>query len=177
MSYFSPERMPALRASRREAARLQLEQLTARSWRRRWLAFGGRRLRIVICVGVAAALLGTGAATIAAVSYQPVTNAAMAKCYTMANLDGVSATVNAAGNAGSQKLARNALAICKALYRQGWLRRGASKITRPGNGRGGYPVPGLVVCAVAGGHAAVFPGGPEVCSKLGLRAMLGGPDA
>ncbi len=100
----------------------------------------------------------------------------MAKCYTKADLGGVSATVSASGNAGSRKLAHNALAVCKALYRQGWLRRGAGKITRPVNGEGGHPVPRLVVCAIAGGQAAVFPGGPQVCSKLGLRSMLGGPE-
>lgn len=58
MPYFSPERMPTLRTSRREAARLQLEQLIARSGRRRRLVFRGRGLRVVICVGVAVAFLG-----------------------------------------------------------------------------------------------------------------------
>ncbi|HET9896213.1 MAG TPA: hypothetical protein VFQ44_14895 [Streptosporangiaceae bacterium] len=176
MSYFSPERMPSLRPTRREAARLQLEQVVARSGRRWRLLFRGRRARLVTCFGVAAALMSTGAATFAAVSYQPVTNSAMARCYTIADLGGVSATVPVAGHAGSRKLARNALAVCKALYQQGWLRRGATKITKPAGAAEQHPVPRLVVCAIAGGLAAVFPGGPRVCAKLGLRPMLDDPD-
>jgi hypothetical protein len=165
MNYFHPQRMPAFPARRREAARRQLEQVIARS-----IASGRRRKLAVIALGAAVVVVGTGAAAFAVAQYQPVTDTTQARCYTTADPAGTSyTTVADASGPGGQSRVRDAVAVCAGLYRQGFLRVGAAGVVRP-TGSGPHSVPRLVACTMSDGAAAVFPGGPATCARLGLPA-------
>lgn len=167
MSYFHPGRMPALPARRREAARRQLEEVVKRS-----AAKSGRRRakRVTIAAGAAAIVLATGAAAFAIAEYQPVTNEARARCYTVADVSQRDvATIALAGKPGTKAEVKHARSSCAALFRQGFLRLGVAGVNlSPSKGR--HHVPALVVCTMNDGTAAVFPGGPGTCAKLGLPA-------
>jgi hypothetical protein len=77
-------------------------------------------------------------------------------------------TVAVAGRPGSHAQVRDALGLCAALYRQGFLRVGGQGIDSRADGRADHMVPRLVVCTMPDGTAAVFPGGEATCDKLGL---------
>ena len=165
MNYFHPQQMPVLPARRREAARRQLEQVVARS-----AGAKRRRRSAIVAVGAVAVVVSTGAAAFAVAQYRPVTNTTQARCYTTANPSGTNyTTVADASRPGSQGQVRNALAVCAVLYRQGFLRIGAPGVVRP-TGGGTHSVPRLVACTMSDGTAAVFPGGPATCARLGLPA-------
>ncbi|HEY7145210.1 MAG TPA: hypothetical protein VH637_13275 [Streptosporangiaceae bacterium] len=171
MSYFHPDGTPpALPAGKRAAARQQLEQIVSRSARRRrWL-----RWRRPGLIGAASAVIVLGStAAVMFAQDQPVTNKSGARCYTVASTTGPGhyTTAVAAGPAGRVSL-EHAWQVCRALWRQGFLSTGASGITSPPAGPGNYPVPALVVCTMPDGTAAVFPGGPGTCAKLGLPRAL-----
>jgi hypothetical protein len=164
MSYFHPQRMPVLPDRRRKAARRQLEQIVAGS------AKPGRRVKpAAIAAGTAAIVLATGAAAIAAVVYQPVTNKAEARCFTVADTSGFATVIANPGKPGTEGAVQNARQSCASLFRQGFLTRGAQRINRrPRNGV--HHVPPLQVCTWQDGTAAVFPGPRGTCGKLGLPA-------
>jgi hypothetical protein len=63
-----------------------------------------------------------------------------------------------------------AISVCGALWRQGFLRPGAARIARPAPGTHD-PVPPLVACVLPSGQAAVFPGTTHTCARLGLPPM------
>jgi hypothetical protein len=162
MSYFHPQRMPVLPERRRKAARRQLEQIVAGS------AKPGRRVKpAVIAAGIAAIVLATGAAAIAAAVYQPVTNKTEARCFTVADTSGFATAIAAASKPGTKGAVKNAQQICASLYRQGFLTRGAQRMN-PRPRKGVHPVPSLQVCTWQDGTAAVFPGPKGTCAKLGL---------
>jgi hypothetical protein len=165
MSYFHPQRMPVLPDRRRKAARRQLEQIVARS------AKPGRRVKpAAIAVGTAAIVLATGAAAIAAAVYQPVTNKTEARCFTAADKSGFATAIADAGQPGTKGgTLKNARQACAALYRQGFLTRGAQRLN-PRPSKGVHHVPSLQVCTWQDGTAAVFPGPSGTCVKLGLPA-------
>jgi hypothetical protein len=164
MSYFHPQRMPALPNRRRKAARLQLEQIVAGS------AKPGRRVKpAVVAAGTAAIVLATGAAAIAAAVYQPVTNKTDARCFTVADTSGFSTLIANPGKPGTKGAVKQAHQICAAMYRQGYLTQGVQRIN-PTPGKGVHPVPSLAVCTWQDGTAAVFPGPKSTCVKLGLPA-------
>ena len=165
MTYFDPERPPQFPAYRRTAARRQLEQIVENS------AAPSRRIRpVVIAAGAGAIVLTTGAAAFAVAEYQPVTDQTQARCYMVADpASSAYTTVAEAARPGSPAQVRNALAVCAALYRQGFLRVGARHIDdHPGDAQ--RRVPALAVCAMTNGTAAVFPGGRGTCERLGLSA-------
>lgn len=115
------------------------------------------------------AVLATGAAAIAAAVYQPVTNKTDSRCFTAEDTSGFGTVIADAGKPGTKGAVQNARQVCAALYRQGFLTRGAQRIN-PRPGQGVHPVPPLVVCTWQDGTAAVFPGSNWTCVKLGLRA-------
>lgn len=151
---------------RRIAACQQLQALVAGSPRRRW-----RRWTFVATSGALIAL-GSGASAVAYVLSQPVANKSEARCYTVASLAGGRAfrgtTVAAAGQPGTTAQVNNALSICATLWRQGFLHPGAPGISRPTDPHATNPVPPLVTCVISDGTAAVFPGDPGTCRRLGL---------
>jgi len=163
MTYFHPGRMPVLPAIRREAARRQLEQVVRRSAARR------RGRWALAATGLAIVVLTTGAAALAVAVSAPVTNRTQARCYTVTSLPtGDYTTVMAPGRLGSPDQVRRAIAVCAALYRQGYLRLGLPGLNRsPGPGAGGR-VPRLVACTMTDGEAAILPGGPAACARAGL---------
>jgi len=172
MTYFHAERMPVLPARRREAARRQLEDLVRRSPRPR------RRVRPgLAAAGAVAVVLSTGAAAVAVVAYRPVTNRTQARCYTVASLPSADfTTVLAPGRPGSSGQVRQAVAVCSALFRQGYLRLGRPGMSRDPARRPGRRVPALVACTMPDGEAAILPGGPGACVRAGLAvAQTGRP--
>jgi uncharacterized membrane protein len=164
MSYFHPERMPALPARRRRAARLQLEEVVRRSART-----PRRRPPVVIAAAIAIVLISTGAAAFAIATSAPVTNKKVERCFTVADKAGYYSEMAVPGKAGTQGHVKNARALCAGLYRQGYLKKGVSS-TNPHPGRGAHPVPHLVICAWKDGSAAVFPGSSGTCARLNLPA-------
>jgi len=167
MTYFHPERMPELPARRRRAARSQLEQLVQESGRR------PRRVkRGVVAAAAAALMVATAAAAFAVATRQPVTDRNQARCYTVADVSGSGyyTTVTVPGRPGSTARVRDAVSMCRALFREGHLRPGVRGIDlRPGRGTR-YRVPALVPCTMRNGSAAVFPGGRATCARLDLPA-------
>ncbi len=164
MSYFHPQRMPVLPDRRKKAARLQLEQIVAKSVK------PARRVKpALIAAGTAAIVLSTGAAAIAVAVYQPVTDKAFARCFTVADTSGFATFIASPGKPGTKGAVEKARQVCASLYRQGYLTRGAQRI-KPRLGKGVHPVPSLVVCTWQDGTAAVFPGLKGTCAKLGLPA-------
>ena len=168
MSYFHPERMPVLPAPRREAARRQLEELVARSARIR-----GRRGPLTIAAAAAVVVISTFAAGV--IAYHPVTDKGLARCFTIVKL-GASpdyyATVADPGKPGTPGQVRDAHAGCAKLYRIGMLKKG-QPVLPPTRNRS-YPVPPLAICVWHDGTAAVFPGPPETCARLGLHPAAAG---
>jgi len=164
VSYFHPERMPVLPDPRRKAARLQLEQIVARSAKR------GRRVKpAAIAAGTAAVVLATGAAAIAAAVYQPVTNKTDARCFTVADKSGFATLIADPAKPGKAGEVGDALLNCASLFRQGYLTQGAKRL-ESSPGKGAHSVPALVVCTWHDGSAAVFPGRKGTCARLGLPA-------
>ncbi len=164
MSYFHPERMPVLPDRRRRAARLQLEEVVRRSART-----PRRRPPVVIAAAIAIVLISTGAAAFAVATSAPVTNTHLARCFTVADKSGASSTAVVAGKPGTEGHVRHAHALCAALYRQGYLQKGAKHINRHPK-RGAHRVPHLVICTWGDGSAAVFPGRQGTCARLNLPA-------
>jgi hypothetical protein len=164
MSYFDPRRSPVLPAKRREAARLQLEQVVARS------ANAGHRSKpMIIAAGATAIVLTTGAAAFAVAEFGVVTNKTQARCYTVADVaSGHYTTIAQADKPGGKAQVQDALAVCAALFRQGFLTVGGPGVNHRANGLPNHPVPRLAECTMRDGTAAVFPGGAAICAKLGL---------
>jgi hypothetical protein len=100
-----------------------------------------------------------------------------ARCYTAMTLGSgtnfTGTTIVAPGRLGSADQVQSALAGCAALWRQGFLTRGAT-VQHPAPGvqsAGVGHVPGLVACTLPDGTAAVFPTeGAFTCGKLGLAS-------
>jgi hypothetical protein len=163
VSYFDPKRLPTLPARRREAARHQLEQVVERAAQAR------RRSPAVVTAVLLAVVLSTGAAAAAIAAFQPVTNKAQARCYTVADLAGGRyTTIATPGRTGSSAQVRDTLTVCAALFRQGFLSVGGRGIDAHADGRADHRVPVLVVCTMPDGTASVFPGDAATCAKLGL---------
>ncbi|HEX9066255.1 MAG TPA: hypothetical protein VF843_14195, partial [Streptosporangiaceae bacterium] len=123
MSYFHPQRMPALPARRRAAARRQLEELVATS------SVSGRRRRRIrhpaaITAAMAVIMLGTGAAAV--ITFGPVTNHAIMRCYSAARSSpSYYRTVAQPGGATTRAGIRHATGICRDLFKEGFLTLGA----------------------------------------------------
>jgi hypothetical protein len=161
----------SLPAHRRHAARSQLEAIVAgHGARRRWT-----RGRVIVPV-VVAIVLSTAAVSVAYLRFQPVTDKSTARCYTVASLAGGDSfsgtTIRPAGTPGSAAQVDNALGVCSDLWRQGFLRLGATSIQRPAPNTT-HEVPLLVACTLSNGTAGVFPGDASTCAKLGLPSASG----
>lgn len=169
MSYFHPQRMPVLPASRRAAARQQLEQVVAQSARSR-----ARRHPAVIAVAATIVMLSTGAAAAGVVAYQAITDKAQARCFTVASVTSPDFTmITQASQPLTAAVVHDALGTCRALFATGVLKRG-HPVGRPPTKRGHHRPPHLVACVWPGGTAAIFPGHRGTCAKLGLPAAAGG---
>ena len=164
MTYFHPERMPVLPARRREAARQQLEQVVARTVKAR------RRPPVVIAAAIVIVVLSTGAAA-AAMAFHAITDQTTARCFTVPNGYAGSnffTTIVSASKPGTSAYVRDALHTCRGLFLAGQLKAGRRLVIAHWQ-----PVkraPELVACVWYDGTAAIFPGDPRTCGKLGLEA-------
>jgi hypothetical protein len=166
MTALEPPPGRTLPPHRRAAARRQLESIVAQP-------AGHHRRRLGIIAGAAAvAVIGTGAGTAVYLQSQPVTNKTSARCYTVASLAGgpnfQGPTIAHAAPPGGKAQVDNALSVCAALWRQGFLRPGSRGMAQPGGATANHPVPPLVACTMPDGTAAVFPGNSHTCAHLGL---------
>ena len=172
MSYFHPQRMPVLPARRRAAARRQLEEIVAGSGR------AGRRSRppqrarhpAALAVIMTIVVLGTGAAAFVMIS--PVTNHSTMRCYAAPRRsEAYYMTVARPSHAMSAAGVQHAKQLCRALFREGFLKFG-TRVTPPKRPLVRHRVPPLVVCVASDGTAAVVPGreAAEVCEQLGVKA-------
>jgi hypothetical protein len=169
MSYFHPQRMPVLPASRRAAARQQLEQIVAQSAKSRV-----RRHPTVIAVAATIVVLSTGAAAAGVVAYHAITDRTQARCFTVDSITSPDFTMIAqAGKPLTKAVVDDALGTCRALFATGVL-KSAHPVGPPPIKRGHHRPPHLVACAWPDGTAAIFPGHRGTCAKLGLPAAAGG---
>ncbi len=157
--------LPAARAA--DMRRMVCAQVSAKSRRRPLLIAGG-----IVVLGA-----GATAAGFAFVPHvQPVTDKNEARCYTVPSLSAGPTsftTVGAAAPAGSHAPAQveDALGICSALWRQGFVKagpQGAAGPAKPNPAGVSSPVPSLVACVLPDGTAAIFPGPASTCAALGL---------
>lgn len=176
MSYFHPDRMPALPARRRAAARRQLEELVARSARSgRRARRPGRQRRDTAVIPVVAVLMvliaiGTGAAAV--IMSGPVTDHSSMRCYSAPRRSlAYYTTVAQPAHALTAAAITHAKGICTALFREGFLKSG-TRVVPAKRPLFGHRVPPLVVCVGEDGAAAVVPGrdAAETCGKIGLKA-------
>ena len=138
---------------------------------------GRGRRRVAITAGVAVGLtaLGTGAAAaVDKLQARPVTNTQTARCYTAAVLghrgDFPGTSISQAGTSRGPAQVRDALDVCASLWATGILQAGnPSVVNHPTSGP--HVVPSLVACTMRDGSAAIFPGSPDTCARLGLAPM------
>ena len=164
MNYFHPERMPALPARRREAARQQLEQVVARTVNAR------RRPPVAIAAAIVIVVLSTGAAA-GAMAFHAVTDQTTARCFTVPNRHAGNqffTTITSASKPGTSAYVRDALHTCRGLFLAGQLKAGHRLVLA--HWHRVSQAPALVACVWFDGTAAVFPGSPATCEKLGLEA-------
>ncbi len=171
MTYFGSQSAPVLPERRRRAARAQLEEVVRNSApgprrfsrKAKWIIFGSA----LLCVTAVAC-------TVAVVSVENVPNKTQARCYTVDKVAGFHIGIGMASTSATPGEVRNARSVCAALYRDGNLRVGVARIDpKPGSGK--HRVPPLAVCVLPAGTAAVFPGHPQICARLGLpRARASG---
>jgi hypothetical protein len=171
------DRLPPVRAmsrARRDALRDVLEEQVRRShrpwWRRSWqgLAVGGGAFTLVLAGGAATAY----------VAFLEPTDKASVVCYSSADLDasnvpGVRVAVadqmpaNSAPSSSGTVAIDDPVAACSQAWQDGLLPSddsgAASRDAVAAN-----QVPPLVACTLDEGVAAVFPGDPLTCERLGL---------
>jgi len=140
-----------------------------------------QRQRQRVLIWVSAFVVVTGVATTGAtvlLQERSVDNTAIVHCYssTSQNADGTypgsSATI-ADGNGRGQ--ARDALALCTAMWEQGVFETGFDPTTFDPTAPTSEPgaVPELQVCVLADGSAAVVPGkSASVCQTVGLAPLV-----
>ncbi len=134
--------------------------------------------RVIVVGALAASVLagGTAAAAVLLAPQRP-TVFDQARCYSEPSNDfsaafpGTSITLaTALGQSGTMDVPDQALGVCSAAWQQGLLVYGSSgALPRPETRDN--PVPPLAVCVLPSGEAAVFPGGSDTCSSLGLPPM------
>ncbi|MBC7673715.1 MAG: hypothetical protein H7247_14945 [Polaromonas sp.] len=133
---------------------------------------------------VPAALLVAGLSAGTFFATQPVTDDYSVACFARAELDwrgafpgttAVSLIGTTDGTDGGAAPITNAVAFCSDLWAQHVLDASSPNGTPPGPGYEdrtfSHPVPSpLTECVMKNGAAAVIPGGPDVCSRIGLAS-------
>jgi hypothetical protein len=124
--------------------------------------------RTAFAVGTASLAVATMGAGAAYIAFAPATDHTVVHCYT--------AQGTAAQDLGTDtnyQQDADAIAACTTLWRAGILQLGKPQ-AQPQQGPGplpqDLPVPALVACTVHG-EAAVFPGDPTTCQRLGLPVL------
>ncbi|HEY8454234.1 MAG TPA: hypothetical protein VIL34_01455 [Actinopolymorphaceae bacterium] len=163
----------AMARERRAALRRLLEEEVRKTyqpwWRRSWRSFtvGGGALTLV---------LASGAAT-AYVAFKPAEDKASVLCYAAPDLDsdhlpGARVAVAQDMPAGAEDSESGTIAItdplatCSQAWRDGLI--GPEGVREPPEPTATHQVPNLVACTLEEGVAAVFPGPPSTCERLGL---------
>ena len=152
------------------------EFAASRSASARKISFLGRqwsRLSLASTLALTASFAGVGIAAAAELlSPAPVTNLAVAHCYTLDQIGANGAEVAAVGTPGSAAQVDDALGTCQMLWRDGFLTAGAPTAIHVTGPITVHTVPPLVVCTMTNGTAGVFPGDAATCRSLGLPDAL-----
>ena len=146
-----------------------------RAGARRVTAFGHQwsRIGFTATLALTASFAGGGiAAATNLLRPAPVTNLAVAHCYTLDQIGTNGTDVSAVGAPGSVAQVDDALETCQMLWREGFLTAGAPRAIRVIGPITVRAVPSLVVCTMTNGTAGVFPGDSATCGTLGLRDAL-----
>ena len=131
------------------------------------------RLGLASTLALTASFAGIGIAAAAELlSPAPVTNLAVAHCYTLDQIGSNGTDVAEAGTPGSVAQVNNALGTCQMLWRDGFLAAGAPRAIHVTGPITVHSVPSLVVCTMTNGTAGVFPGDDTTCRTLGLHDAL-----
>ena len=131
------------------------------------------RIGLTATLALTASFAGVGiAAATNLLSPTPVTNLAVAHCYTLAQIGTNGTDVADVGTPGSVAQVDDALGTCQMLCRDGFLAAGAPRAIRVIGPITVHPVPSLVVCTMPNGTAGVFPGDSATCQSLGVSDML-----
>lgn len=140
-----------------------------------------RRLRMIstITAGViTTAAIGVGTAAAFGVFSTPPTLRDIAHCYTTVDLDDpdnhndFAVALDFDHPNPTADAAALALEICTGGWAQGRFSDTDPKIIDPQSTRTDYPVPPLTACVLDDGSVAVFPGGEQVCTDLGIPNAL-----
>ncbi|GAA5013073.1 hypothetical protein [Actinopolymorpha pittospori] len=167
-----------LGARRRGALRdVLMEEVRGSSrpwWRRTWkgAAVGGSAFAMVLAGGAATAY----------VAFKAPSNTASVLCYSAPQLksehiDGTRIAVARSMPAGSSADDSGTVAIadpvaaCSQAWQDGLLTAGKAPSAPSVGAR--HQVPTLVACTLEEGVAAVFPGNPSTCERLGLPQVAG----
>ena len=132
------------------------------------------RIGLTATLALTASFAGVGiAAATKLMSPTPVTNLAVAHCYTLDQTGANGTDVAAVGTPpGSVAQVADALGTCQMLWRDGFLAAGAPRAIRVVGPITVHVVPSLVVCTMPNGTAGVFPGDSATCRTLGLPDAL-----
>jgi hypothetical protein len=164
MTTFNPPPAPPMHEARRDAMRRQLTTMAGN--RRR------SRRPLFVVGGAVAVVIGTSAGAYAYISQSaPVTDNGQARCYTEASLtagnDFTTVGQLVPGKPGPAAI-DSAVSLCSDLWRQGFLRLGATGMALQPDTSVRHQVPQLTACVLPDGTAAVFPGPPSTCQVLSL---------
>ena len=136
-----------------------------------------RRKILFVSVTGCALLLGGTATAISVLRPEPVRVHDTARCYSEISSDfgesfpgGTIASPSSSNGDGGQVTAP--IQACATLWQAGAL-PSRNPFTDPPTSNN-YPVPELTGCVLPDGSAAVFPGPPDTCQKLGLPPALPG---
>ena len=171
------DRLPPDRAMtrvRRDALRDVLEEQVRKShrpwWRRSWqgLAVGGGAFTLVLAGGAATAY----------VAFKEPADKASVLCYSNPDLDSSSVPglrvavaekmpANSASSNSNTVAIDDPVAACSQAWQDGLLKSDDSGAVSP-DAVTAHQVPPLVACTLDEGVAAVFPGDPLTCERLGL---------
>jgi hypothetical protein len=136
---------------------------------RRWASRG-------VVLGVAGALVASGGAAAAYVTFAQANDRSVVRCFTVPD-PGSEETFSGTDVAlvGSPTddaaLIDDALGLCRQLWSDGVIRPGSPNAVGPEPGVSSYPVPDLTACVLDSGIAGVFPAGVEICDRFGLPRL------
>ncbi|MFC6092439.1 hypothetical protein [Saccharothrix lopnurensis] len=143
-------------------------------------ATGRRAVRWAVPGAVVLCALTGGVAVAAYVAARPATVREQVRCYTEADVGGHRGdAVGVTLEGRPADVADEAVSLCAELWGLGALTAGpasAQVAPQEHDPKAGPPVakhavPALVACVVSDGVAGVFPGGPDLCRRLGLPEL------
>ena len=136
---------------------------------------GHRRKAVTWVAGAAVVGVAVAGAAVAREAFAPAPDRSLARCHTTADPgrgDNFAGSSVAAADANGVVAIDRAIESCADLWRQGMFTLGSDHRVGEPNPAGSAAVPPLVGCVDPDGVAAVFPGGKNLCTSLGLAVLV-----